>query len=333
MATLAAQLRDISLADARKAYEELKTVPCTNPGLSRIGLKALDYLFLKHRIKAKTRSHISFSNAMKNADIRAKLNELAVRYKKTASMAFLSEAEKAKLRYSTFQLYYGTINQFKPTVARWVYCTLKPKVGILDFSAGWGGRCLGAMSMGIPYVGIDANKGLEKTYREMVRTYEPDADVTLLFQPSETVEFGKYKYDLVFTSPPYFMIEEYEKMPEYGSKDAFLQKFFRPVVKNAWTHLAPGGHMALNMPHEMYMAIRDLLPPVKRRLVLPLSNRHPTNATRGRKIGTEKERHELIYVWQKGTRGKEGKTKRVGKEGKRGTAIATRKTKKGSHEI
>jgi hypothetical protein len=320
MATLAAQLRDITLDDAHKAYEDLKTVPCKNPGFSRIGLKALDYFFLKHRIKAKTRSHISFSNAMHNEDLKAKLNELAVRYKKTPTMVGLSDAEKAKHRYSTFQLYYGTINQFKPTIARWVYCTLKPKVGILDFSAGWGGRCLAAMSMGIPYVGIDANKELEKTYREMVKAYQPDADVTLVFKPSETVDFGRYTYDLVFTSPPYFMIEEYERMPQYGSKEGFLQKFFRPVVKSAWTHLAPGGHMALNMPHEMYMAVRDLLPPVKKRMILPLSNRHPTNAKRGRTLGTEKERHELIYVWQKS--GGRGKTKRARKAG------STRKTKK-----
>jgi 16S rRNA G966 N2-methylase RsmD len=323
-AELAKQLRDITLDDALQAYEDLKAVPCKNPGFSRIGLKALDYFFLKHRIKAKTRSHISFSNAMRNEDLKGKLNELAVRYKKTTSMTDLSDAEKAKLRYSTFQLYYGTINQFKPTIARWVYCTLKPKKGILDFSAGWGGRCLAAMSMGIPYVGIDANKELEGTYREMVKAYDPAADVTLVFKPSETVDFGKYTYDLVFTSPPYFMIEEYERMPQYGSKEGFLQKFFRPVVKNAWMHLAPGGHMALNMPHEMYMAIRDLLPPVKKRMVLPLSNRHPTNAKRGRTLGTERERHELIYVWHKGAGAQRG-TKRVRKGAK---AAATRKTKR-----
>lgn len=57
--------------------------------------------------------------------------------------------------------------------------------------------------------------------------------------------------------------------------------------------------MALNMPHEMYMAARHHLPPLTKRMTLPLHNRHPTNASKGRTIGTETERHELIYVWKK----------------------------------
>jgi hypothetical protein len=57
--------------------------------------------------------------------------------------------------------------------------------------------------------------------------------------------------------------------------------------------------MALNMPHDMYMAVKDRLPKVSKRLTLPLHNRHPTNAAKGQALGIEKERHELIYVWKK----------------------------------
>jgi len=315
---LAKQLRDIDLADARADYAKLKEVDCEkNPGFSRVGLQALDYFFLKHRIKAKTAKHISFWNAMKDADKQALLNEVIVRYKKAPTVFGLTEAEHAKLRYAAFQMYFGSVNQFKPTIARWVYCSLGAKKGILDFSAGWGGRCLAAMSLGIPYIGIDANKAMEATYRKMIGALDPAADVTLRFQPSETVDFGAYTYDLIFTSPPYFMLEEYEKMPAYGSKQAFLDRFFRPVVANAWKHLQANGHMALNMPHEMYMAVRDMLPPVWKRMKLVRSNRYAVNAATGRKPGTQKESHELIYVWKKGDRKgagtrKAGKAKRVG---------------------
>jgi DNA modification methylase len=134
----------------------------------------------------------------------------------------------------------------------------------------------------------------------MINTFEPNADVTLLFKPSETVNFSKYKYDLIFTSPPYFMIEEYEKMPSYESKQAFLNNFFIPVTMSAWDNLLPGGNMALNIPDEMLYAIQDKLPKIKRKLILPLSNRHPVNAVKGSKLGKEdKERHEFIYVWHK----------------------------------
>lgn len=296
---LASRLRPIRLEDVRQDYEKLSKEPCKNPGLNRIGTKALDYFFLGHRLKARTKAHLSFAEAMKDSERVRHLTDLVRRYKKKEP-SNLTPDELLRLQYDVFQLYYGTINQFRPTVARWIYCTLKPRHGILDFSAGWGGRCLAAMSMGIPYIGIDANVRLKPAYNAMIKQIAPDADVTMLFQPSEKVDMSKYKYDLIMTSPPYFMLEEYETMPAYTSKENFLETFFVPVVQEAWSHLLPGGHMALNMPHEMYMAIRGHLPPLLKRMPLPLHNRHPTNAARRRTLGTETHRHELIYVWKKG---------------------------------
>jgi len=296
---IARRLRDISKADAVESYHELQETPVTSPDFSRVGLKALDYFFLHHRIKAKTKRHISFYDATKDKELLKQLNTLVVRYKKKPINAYEGD-DLLKAQYSVFQLYYGSINQFRPMVANWIYATLKPKVGILDFSAGWGGRCLAAMSMGIPYTGIDANTKMEASYRNMIHTLDPNAKVQMVFQPSETVDFSTFDYDLVFTSPPYFMIEEYERMPAYGSKQAFLDNFFIPVAMSAWNNLKPGGNMALNMPEEMYDAIKDHLPKIKRTFILPLSNRHPVNTRKGQAFGKEDtERHELIYVWHK----------------------------------
>ena len=291
------KLRDISKQEAIDSYNELQNT-LVSPDFTRIGLKTLDYFFFHHRIKAKTK-HISFYEAIKDKEHIKHLNELVLRYKKKKVKEY-DEIGLLKAQYQVFQLYYGTVNQFRPMIAKWVYSILKPKVGILDFSSGWGGRCLSAMSIGIPYIGIDANKNLEKTYDKMVKTLDPDANVTMIFKPSEEVDFSKFKYDLIFTSPPYFMIEEYEKMPTYKTKQGFLDKFFIPVTLHSWNNLLPGGNMALNIPEEMYDAIKDLLPKIKRTFELPLSNRHPANTVKGQKLGKEnKERHELIYVWHK----------------------------------
>lgn len=296
---IAKDLRDITKEDAMESYKELQEISMKGPDFSRVGLKALDYFFLHHRIKAKTKHHISFYDAMKDAALKKHLNTLVVRYKKK-SLAEYDDIGLLKAQYQVFQLWYGTINQFRPVIAKWIYSLLKPKTGILDFSSGWGGRALAAISMGIPYTGIDANKKLETSYRNMIKQYAPTANITMTFKPSEEVDFSKFKYDLVFTSPPYFMIEEYEKMPKYKSKQGFLDIFFIPVVLNAWKYLQPGGNMALNMPSEMYDAVKDLLPKVKRELVLPLSNRHPVNTVKRTTLGKhDKERHELIYVWHK----------------------------------
>jgi hypothetical protein len=297
---IAKELRDINKKEAIESYQELKEINKKSPDLSRVGLKALDYFFLHHRIKAKTKRHISFYEAIQDKNIVKHLDELVIRYKKLDPHKNYDKVGLLKARYQVFQLYYGTINQFRPTIAKWVYTQLKPVVGILDFSAGWGGRLIAAMSMGIPYTGIDANKKLEKSYRDMIKTYEPDAKVTMIFKPSEEVDFSKFKYDLIFTSPPYFMLEEYEKMPAYKSKQDFLDKFFIPVTLSAWNNLISGGNMALNMPEEMYEAVKGLLPKIKKTFILPLSNRHPTNAAKKHTLGTQNtERHELIYVWHK----------------------------------
>lgn len=296
---LARRIRPITVEEVRRSYQQLKESPCEDPGRSQVGTKTLDAFFLGHRLKARTKSHISFAEAMKDPKRVAHLKELVVRYRKKPLSAYTPD-QLLRMMYYAFQLYFGTINQFRPAAAKWVYCQLKPRVGILDFSAGWGGRALAAMSMGIPYYGFDANTVLKTAYERMIATVDPHAAVQIQFQPSETVDFRKYKYDLVFTSPPYFMIEEYEKMPAYGSKQGFLDKFFVPVVTGVWKYLMPGGHMALNMPEEMFEAVKTLLPPLHHTLLLPLGNRHPTNAVKGQKLGQEDDqRYEYIYVWRK----------------------------------
>jgi hypothetical protein len=294
-------LLNIDKQGAKESYEELKTKECKNPGLSRMGLPALDYYFLQHRFKTKAKSGVSFNDVLTNKEKLSHITSVAKRWRADVDFDTLSPRDLLRYQYYAFQLYYGTINQFRPAFARWIYCHLKPKVGILDFSSGWGGRCLAAMSLGIPYIGVDANVSLKKSYQAMIRDFEPDAKVSMIFQPSETVDFSKYNYDLIFTSPPYFMIEKYENMPGYKGKEAFLDEFFRPVVRSAWKHLKKGGKMALNMPHDMYMAIKDELPKVSRRIQMPL---HARDTRKNKKKGTVKNNksgkpHELVYVWNK----------------------------------
>jgi len=298
---LAKRVRGITKQEAVASYQTLCETSVGPEGenmRSRAGLDALDYYFLGHRLKAKTKRHLSFYDAMRDPDLVEKLTELVVRYKKKP-LSDYDETGLLKAQYQVFQLYYGTINQFRPVVARWIYQRFLPRVGILDISAGWGGRALAAMSLGIPYIGIDANEKLKPAYERLL-SLEPEAKVRMIFRPSEEVSFANMSYDLVFTSPPYFMLEEYEKMPAYGSKQGFIDRFLIPVVMKAWMHLQPG-YMVLNMPEEMYEAVRPHLPKIKERLALPLSNRHPVNTAKGQTLGEEdKERHEWIYVWKKG---------------------------------
>ena len=175
------RLRKISKKHALESFNELESLEYKDIGVhSRIGLACLDYFFLRHRIKAKTKRHISFYNSLKDDTLLEYINGKVEQVKKLKK-SDLTEDELLRQRYSVFQLYYGTINQFRPTEAKRVYYTLKPKLGILDFSAGWGGRCLAAMAYGVPYIGVDANKNMENSYKEMIELVNPKESTKVLF--------------------------------------------------------------------------------------------------------------------------------------------------------
>lgn len=301
---IAAELRSITEAEAVADYERLKKEPCVagSPQKTRAGLKALDYFFFRQRLETKNQHHLSFYDALKDKQIMARINE-KIRTVRGKSVEDLKKAGTLlKTQYNLFQLYYGAVNQFPPSMARSIYCKYKPKKAILDFSAGWGGRALAALSLGIPYIGIDTNKSLKAGYEAMRKLYEPAGQLQMMWQPSETVDFSKLDYDLVFTSPPYFMIEEYKGMKGYEGKKNFIDSFFVPVVKSAYTHLAAGGTMALNMPVEMYEYVRGCLPRLSTKLTLPVSQRYAkAGNAKGKAIllNDAEDRFEYIYIWKK----------------------------------
>lgn len=336
---IAKQIRSITKEDAILSFEKLKELNCSvNPGLNNAGIKALDYIFLKHRIKAKTKSGISFYDAIRNK----KISQNLLKYVKRWKHKTILKKNMVNLKYDVFQLIYGSVNQFRPTIAKWLYCLLGAKKGILDISAGWGGRCLAAISLGVPYIGIDANTNLKKSYEQMIKMYaDAGADagganhtsngskVKMIFSPAEKVDFSKFEYDLIFTSPPYFTLEKYENMPAYGSKKEFLDVFFIPVILSAWRYLKVGGKMALNMPEEMFEAIRDYLPKLSKKIYMKLKSRDAGDKVQRGGSGESDEvvdggnnvmeggleRGEYIFVWTKtaraAARAATNKTKRI----------------------
>jgi hypothetical protein len=300
---VAAELRQITKEEATADYEKLKDTSCKSPEKSKAGLKALDYFFFRERLDTKNQHHLTFYDALANPAIMARINEKIEKVRGKSVANLKEKGSLLKTQYNLFQLYYGAVNQFPPSVARYVYCKLGAKVGILDFSAGWGGRALAAMSLGIPYTGVDTNKSLKKGYEAIVKTYEPTSKIQMIWQPSETVDFSKIAYDLVFTSPPYFMIEEYKNMQAYEDKRNFIESFFVPVVTAAFKHLPKGGHMALNMPEEMYEYVRGCLPRIHMTMKLPVSQRYAKkdNTRKDSILKGADERFEYIYVWKKRT--------------------------------
>ena len=296
--SIAAAIKDISLAQARADFAALKATTCADINqAAKVGNAAMDHYFFGHRLAAKTKRAISYYDWIKTD---WKRNEAELRLYKF-NLAQGKTPEKA--RYGVFRLYYGAIHGFKPLIAKWMYCTYKPIISILDFSAGWGGRCLGAMALGIPYIGIDTNKDLRPVYERMVRELDDsNAKVDMRFQDAATVDYSKFKYDMVLTSPPYFKtvkpVEDYAHMPHYADRADFNARFLFPVIRNTFSNLARGGTYALNIPADMYDEIRaaGILPPrllAKHRLFL-----QPRFA-KGNPKHPDVKYEEYIYVWKK----------------------------------
>jgi hypothetical protein len=298
---VAAAIKDIPLSKARADFAALSAVPCADINqAAKVGNAAMDHYFFRHRLAAKTKRHISYYDWIRTDWQR---NESEHRFYKF-NLAQGKTPDKA--RYAVFRLYYGAIHGFKPLVAKWLYCTYNPRIAVLDFSAGWGGRCLGAMALGIPYIGIDTNKDLRPVYERMVKELDPSPSrrdkVTMRFQDAAATDFSRFKYDMVLTSPPYFKtvqpIEGYAHMPHYADRADFNSRFLFPVVRSTYTNLARGGTYALNIPDDMHAEIRaaGILPPrllAKHRLFL-----QPRFA-KGNPNHPDVQYKEHIYVWKK----------------------------------
>jgi hypothetical protein len=137
----------------------------------------------------------------------------------------------------------GKITIYRPILAKIVVSQLENINSVLDISVGWGGRMLGASSLGkdIRYVGIEP---CEKTYEGLCKIKETLGltNVQLINKPAEIALFDNEdllqseKFDLALTSPPYFNLEIYSdeetQSLNYGSYENWIENFLRPVILN-----------------------------------------------------------------------------------------------------
>jgi hypothetical protein len=168
----------------------------------------------------------------------------------------VSEVTSETLRHCIAMRKY-IASQFRPSAAKAIYDHFKAK-RILDFSSGWGDRLSAALSKPFleKYTAIDPNKDLWKNYNQQIGNLVGYTNnVEFIMEPAEEA-VQKLKtirtYDLVFTSPPYFIIERYSKdasqsWQRYKKIDKWLDGFLFPVLRDSWELLQVGGHMAINI--------------------------------------------------------------------------------------
>lgn len=141
---------------------------------------------------------------------------------------------------------------FRPTIMAGFMKHFKAK-RVLDISAGWGDRLIGALAGGAEvYCGVDPNPCVHAGYQEIVETLNKNGKtrVELLQSPFETAEVPSLSYDLILTSPPYFNLEVYsdeagQSTKNYEGMDAWFEKFLMTSLQKAWKLLEKNGHMVI----------------------------------------------------------------------------------------
>lgn len=210
---------------------------------------------------------------------------------------------------SAISLAWATVNSMRPAFAMNMY-KAHNATRVLDITAGWGGRMVGAMAADIDYIGIDSNKKLKPSYNKIKNLCKKNSksNVMLKFQRAETVDFSKLGYyDFVFTSPPYEYLELYEGMEKYDGnvgqassgnqlkgRPEFYDKFLVPTIKEAYKYLPKGKFLCLNMPDSMYDEIKKRWKKADDcKSDYLIAKRHGSNMKVSERKGKEK-----VFCWQ-----------------------------------
>jgi hypothetical protein len=153
------------------------------------------------------------------------------------------------LKY-VFNLYYGYIGNFAMWNAINFFRTYRPK-RVLDPTAGFGNRMVAACAVGVEnYIGIDSNLNLRKPYEGLASFLGKHSNtlVNIILSNAINVDYDGLLYDCVFTSLPYYTLEEYSHMYNYGTKQQWNDEFYKPLIRKTFAGMSRGGVYALNVP-------------------------------------------------------------------------------------
>lgn len=112
----------------------------------------------------------------------------------------------------------------------------------LDPCSGWGVRMIASAHLNLKYIGFDVNSELVEKLNELgndIKSIKPNWDFKIYEKGSqEFVKQCTQRADVIFTSPPYFNLEDYgnndfEKEDSInGTYQEWLDKFVSPMLSN-----------------------------------------------------------------------------------------------------
>lgn len=198
--------------------------------------------------------------------------------------------------FECFRINLGSVVMFKATTAKYLYKKYNA-TSVLDPTAGWGGRMLGAWACDIDYTGIDTNIEMTDAYNQMIEYLNNTttaSKLNMIWNSCLDVDFSKINYDFVLTSPPYINLEVYEHMTPWESDKKFYVDFLIPLWHKCVTNIKPGGHVCLNISPKMYSdAVKFGLPSCTEEEDL---KQQMGQRQIDLKVGKKKQ--DKIYIWK-----------------------------------
>ena len=290
---IANQIKKIGIDDITKEMNKLVEIGENASNMSsrsRIGNNIVDYFTFSQRLNTKGKYNVNFYEFIVNIDEfkKKKFIQTMLHYYDTVKNKTQKKNYYTVLK-EVYNICISAINIIRPIVYMEIYTKYKPKC-VLDFCAGWGGAAVAAAALNIEnYIGVEINHSLKIPYENLVNFLKEKSktNITMIFDDALKVEYSKFYYDFVFTSPPYYFIQKYENNTEYKSKKEMDEKFYIPLFTNTYEHLQPTGIYALNINKEVYENV--CIP-----LLGAAHNKFPY-----KKSKRQNNYDEIVYVWKK----------------------------------
>ena len=186
-----------------------------------------------------------------------------------------ASADRNEAKWSLAKKYgYKIATTFMPMYAKSIYEYFGAKK-ILDPCMGWGDRQVGALASTCVrrYVGFDPNTNLVTGYKKIQKDFghkvliddpehfhvkfEGGYDIYSIPFEHCNKRLGPEKFELAFTSPPFFDYEDYsEDNPTYTN---WYKEFYEPLFKLTEEHLYTNSFFAVHIDDTSAGKIRDFL--------------------------------------------------------------------------
>jgi tRNA1(Val) A37 N6-methylase TrmN6 len=290
---IANQIKNISMNQLEREMNELINIGSnayTMSPRSRIGNNIVDYFTFQQRLETKGKYNINFYEFIINIDEFKKkkfIQNMLIYYETVKNKN--NTKNKFIVLKEVYNICISAINIIRPLVYMEIYSKYQPTC-VLDFCAGWGGAAVAASALNIPhYIGIEININLKEPYEKMVEYLKTKSTskIEIIFENALNIDYNKFYYDLVFTSPPYYFIQKYENNIEYSNKQDMNELFYKPIFTKVYKGLQPGGYFIINVCKEVYENVLINL--------FGLANEiYPY-----KKSKRQNNYQEIVYVWKK----------------------------------